>query len=301
MSAAEAIVPVCPHCRGPLNRLEGTLVCADCRQEYRFDGEFPDLIVGERFDDDSDEDLLCYEEKSNQYLTENYWLPLFKRIWPDKTDIRLLSCGCGTGVDVDLLNENGITCVGIDCGNRTSIWHRRKHRQRFFLANGKNLPFASETFDGAFCGCVFPHVGVVGDSNQVRADYRQQRLDLAREMTRVIKPEGKIVLASPNRLFPLDIFHGRKPGSYMPTFNPPGSRFLLSLTDYRDLFFESGCRRIETLPVDRYWGFVRSKNSLKGYILGLPVSFVFWLVSLESCKFLRNSPINPWLVVLITR
>lgn len=301
ISAAKAVVPVCPCCKGALNRLEETLVCADCRQEYRFEGEFPDLIVGDRFDDDSNEDLLCYEEKSNQYLTENYWLPLFRRLWPDKTDIRLLSCGCGTGVDVDLLNENGITCVGIDCGNRTSIWYRRKHRQRFFLANGKNLPFASETFDGAFCGCVFPHVGVVGDSNQVRADYRQQRLELAREMTRVIKPGGKIVLASPNRLFPLDIFHGRKPGSYKPTFNPPSSRFLLSVKDYRDLFFESGCQRIQTLPINRYWGFIRSKNSLKGYIFGLPVLFVFWLVSLEICKFLRNSPINPWLVVLITR
>jgi SAM-dependent methyltransferase len=277
------------------------IACVDCERHFGFSGEFPDLIIGERFEDTSDEELLLYEEQSNAYLTENYWLPLFRRLWPGQDVIKVLSCGCGTGIDVDLLNENGLECIGIDCGNRTNVWHRRKRRECLFLANGKHLPFEDESFDGAFCGCVFPHVGVVGDSNQVRDNCYDERLALAREMSRVVKPGGKIVLASPNRLFPLDIFHGRKAGSYKPRMNWPTSHFLLSLKDYRNLFIESGCIKAETLPVNKYWGFVRSKKSWKGFFMGLPVAFIFWMVSQEYLKFLRNSPINPWLVVLITR
>jgi SAM-dependent methyltransferase len=293
---------ICPACRNTTLTVQGEdITCVDCGRHFGFSGQFPDLIIGERFEDSSDEELLLYEEQSNAYLTENYFLPLFRRLWPEQDFIKLLSCGCGTGVDVDLLNKNGFECIGIDCGNRTNVWHRRQHRECLFLANGKHLPFEDKSFDGAFCGCVLPHVGVVGDTNQVRDNYYDERLALAREMSRVVKPGGKMVLASPNRLFPLDIFHDRKAGSYKPRINWPTSRFLLSLKDYRNLFIESGCVKAETLPVNNYWGFVRSKKSWKGFIIGLPVAFIFWLVSQESLKFLRNSPINPWLVVLITR
>ena len=292
---------VCPACHGTLIIQNKTIACVDCKRDFGFSVGFPDLIIGERFDDASDENLLLYEEQSNAFLTENYWIPLFRRLWPDKVDIKVLSCGCGIGVDVDLLNDNGIQCMGIDCGNRTNVWSRRTHKAQLLLANGKHLPFESESFDGAFCGCVFPHVGVIGDSNQVQENYYNERLALAREMSRVVKPGGKIVLASPNRLFPLDIFHGRKAGSYKPRINWPTSPFLLSLEDYRNLFIESGCVKADTLPIDNYWGFVRSKKTWKGYIFSLPVAFIFWLVSQEKLKFLRNSVVNPWLVVLITR
>lgn len=296
-----AIKIVCPQCHGNLELRNNTNICTQCNNVYKVNGEFFDFIIGERFNDSSDEDLLLYEEKSNAFVTENYWIPLFRQLWPSKQNIKVLSCGCGTGVDVDILNDNGIECIGIDCGNRVNIWHRRKHKPKLILANGKKMPFESNSFDGAFCGCVFPHVGVIGDSNQVQENYYAQRLDLAKEISRVVKPGGRIFLASPNRLFPLDIFHGRQPGSYKPKINWPTSRFLLSVNDYRQLFFESGCSQIDTLPISKYWGFVRSKKSILGYCLSLPVFFIFWLVSQDLFKNFRNSVINPWLIVIITR
>ena len=292
---------VCPSCKGPLESDPDRWRCAACGAVYGYAGGFPDLIVGERFEDASDETLLRYEEHSNAHLAENYWIPLFRRLWPGLDRPRILSCGCGTGMDVDLLAGAGFDIVGIDCGNRTQVWPRRAHPERLLLANGKNLPFRDQTFDGAFCGCVFPHVGVLGDSNRVGPHFKAERLSLAREMARVLKPGGKIVVASPNRWFPFDIFHGRRPGSYKPRWNWPGNPFLLSLADYRDLFRQAGCGAAETLPINRYWGFVRSQNSLKGLLLGLPVRFVFWLVSLNALRCLRASPINPWLIVLITK
>lgn len=293
------VLVICPVCHGPLIEDNDTLTCSNCHKRFGFRNGFPDLIVGGRFEDPTDEELMLYEEHSNADLTINYWLPLFRRLWPSREPVRrLLSVGCGTGVDVDLLTEAGFDCIGIDCGNRTNVWPRRRNQNRLVLANGMFLPFEGETFDGVFCGCVFPHVGVVGDSFQVTTYCHRERLALAREMARMLKPGGKIVVSSPNRLFPLDIFHGRKRGSYRPRLNWPRDPFLLSVGDYGKLFRQAGCTNVNAQPVEGYWGFIRSKHSLTGFLLALPIRLIFWLVSRKSFSFLRSSPVNPWIVVL---
>jgi SAM-dependent methyltransferase len=292
---------VCPRCRAVLRAESGTLTCGACREEFRFSEGFPDLIVGERFADETSEAKMEYEETSNADLAQNYLLPLFRRLWPERQGPpRLLSLGCGTGIDVDLLNAQGFECLGIDCGKRTAAWSRREQRHRLLLANGKSLPFPDNSFDAVFCGCVFPHVGVVGDTAEVAPDCQAQRFSLAKEMTRVLKPGGRVLVSSPNRRFPLDLFHGREEGSLRPRVNWPASPFLLSVSDYARLFRDAGCAgRVQALPVTGYWGFIRSRRSLRGYVLGLPVRALFWATSKVS--FLRGSPLDPWLVLLIEK
>lgn len=293
---------VCPSCHDHLSSKPTGYSCVGCSSSFPLLAGYPDLIVGERFDDASDETLLRYEERSNADLTRNYWQPLFRRLWSNRrSPPRLLSVGCGTGVDVDLLADDGFDSVGIDCGNRTAVWPQRSHGEQLLLANGKHLPFDDSSFDAAFCGCVFPHVGVVGDTNIPAADADEQRQALAREMVRVLRPGGYVVVSSPNRWFLFDIFHGRSAGSYSPRLNPPTSRFLLSVGDYERLFRRAGTGPATALPVENYWGFIRSRHSIKGMALGLPVRFIFWLVSRPPFKFLRNSPVNPWLVVLLQK
>jgi SAM-dependent methyltransferase len=274
------------------------MTCRCCGREYRFDRGFPDLIVDERFDDPTTMQKIQYEECSNADLTLNYLLPLFRQLWPTR-GCRLLSLGCGTGVDVDLLTREGFECVGIDCGNRAKVWERREQKSQLILANGKHLPFPDESFDGVFCGCVFPHVGVVGDSSKVTAQYQSERFRLAREIGRVLRSNGKVIVSSPNRLFPLDLFHGREEGSLRPKWNWPGEPFLLSAHDYARLFRPAGLTRVVPLPVRNYWGFIRSRHSLDGWILGLPVRTLFWIAS--QVRLLRASPINPWLVLLLEK
>jgi SAM-dependent methyltransferase len=265
-------------------------------------GEFPDLIVGGRFDDRTSQSKMNYEMEANTDSARHYLLPLFRSLWPGPSeDLNLLSLGCGTGGDVEFLTQQGFPCVGIDCGKRSEAWQRLRLKRRFFLANGKHLPFSDQTFDGAFSGCVFPHVGVQGDSDQVAPDFFQQRLALAREMVRVVKPGGRILLSSPNRLFPLDLFHGREEGVMRPKPYSRANRFLLSFADYRELFLQAGCASVRALPVAGYWGFIRSRRSLRGLLLGLPVRFLFWTVSQEMFRSLRTSPVNPWLIVLIEK
>lgn len=300
---ASSLGVVCPACHGRLVYEPEKMSCAGCGMEFSYCNGFPDLIIGGRFDDPTDEAQLLYEEQSNTDTTKEYLIPTLRKWWPEarKTRPRLLSLGCGTGIDIDLLCEEGYDCVGIDCGNRTSTWPRRKHHERLLLANGKHLPFESASFDCIFCGCVFPHVGVVGDSFTVAEHYREDRLGLAREMTRVLRPKGKILVSSPNRFFPFDIFHGRPNGGYKPRPYKPSDPFLLSVNDYRRLFQEAGCRTATAQPVKGYWGFIRSKNSLKGYVMALPVRAMFWLASVGNSTLLRSSPLNPWIVVLIEK
>ena len=213
----------------------------------------------------------------------------------------MLSLGCGTGVDIDRLTAAGFDPVGIDNGNRTAVWPRRAESERLCLANGKHLPFETATFDAVYCGCVFPHVGVEGDSNRVRPDYWAQRLAIAREITRVLKPGGRAMVSSPNRLFPVDLFHGRSPDQPYPRVNVPWSPFLLSAGDYARLFAEAGCDDAELLPVSNYWGFVRMKRRLRGRLLALPIETVFKAVSARPLRALRGSPLNPWIVMSLRK
>jgi len=288
----------CPLCRGMLDRSNTALRCSSCAREFPFSRGFPDLIVDERFNDPTTAQKIQYEERSNADLTRNYLIPLFRQLWPDHR-ARLLSFGCGTGIDVDLLTREGFECLGIDCGNRTQVWEGREQRSHLILANGKHLPFPEQSFDGAFCGCVFPHVGVVGDSSQVTTQYNAERSRLAGEIGRVLKSNGKVIVSSPNRLFPLDLFHGREEGSMRPKWNWPGRPFLLSAADYARLFRSSGFTQVTPLPVRNYWGFIRSRHSFRGWMLGAPVRGLFWIVS--QVRPLRTSPLNPWLVLLLAR
>lgn len=291
---------VCPACRGHLEWDGDVILCRGCAARFTARQGIPDLVIGGRFDDLTTGAQLVYEEQSNEALARDYLIPLFRRLWPRRSPApRILSLGCGTGMDVDLLCEAGFECVGIDCGNRPATWHRRRHRHNLLLANGKHLPFDDASFDGVFCGCVFPHVGVVGDTFEVAPDYQEERRALAREMTRVLKREGRVLVSSPNRWFPLDIFHGRPDGRLRPRLNWPGNPFLLSVRDYRRLFAPTGWSKATALPVQNYWGFVRSRHSLRGRLVGAPVRGVFWLTSRTPLRSLRGSFVDPWIVLLL--
>ena len=295
--SGDPIRAVCPFCHSALLFRQALIVCTQCGERFDYRDGFPDLIVGGRFDDDIGEGQTRYEEQSNEWLSRRYLIPTLRRLLKDVARPRVLSLGCGTGVDIDLLAADGFDIVGIDCGNRTDVWPARTCRERLCLANGKHLPFASGSFDAVYCGCVFPHVGVDGDSNRVRPDYREERLAIAREMGRVLKRGGHAMVSSPNRLFPLDIFHGRSPDQPFPRLNAPWNPFLLSAADYRRLFWAAGCGSVRLLPVKGYWGFIRMKQRLAGRIMAFPVETIFNAVSTEALRALRGSAINPWLVM----
>jgi Methyltransferase domain len=118
-----------------------------------------------------------------------------KKLWDGRPGTPTILClGCGVGSDVDQLCAAGFRVAGIDNGKRAAAWTMHQNGPSFFRANGQHMPFEDETFDFAYCGCVFPHVGVEGVTYNVTEDYYEQRLALAKEMVRVVKKRGPSVV-----------------------------------------------------------------------------------------------------------
>lgn len=290
---------VCPKCHGHMVTGVGQLVCESCDEIFPMVGIVPDLIIGDRYDDDTPDCAICNEETTNRETTERYWISLFRKDCKDAQPT-ILSLGCGVGADVDALTDAGFCAIGIDNGKRAAQWQsRRKYPERLIAGNGKHMPFPDHTFDIIFCGCVFPHVGVEGVTFNTTPDFYEQRLALSKEMMRVLKPGGRVFSCNPNRFFPFDIFHGHQAGRPVLRSTMPWDHLLLSVGDYRRMFSQSCPVTAKAIPVENYWSFTNSRKTMKGRILSAPVRALFTLVSRIS--LLSGSPLNPWLIVRIEK
>ena len=294
----------CPECQGQLRSDNNGLFCEACGLHFgRHDG-VPNLLMTEPFEDDDLEDRWLNEEKTGAFLIDRYLIPLIDSLYSgrDRNSINILSIGCGVGRDVEALNQAGYNCYGIDPGKRTSFWARRDASERYFLAGAQKLPFKSSKFDFTFMNCVLPHIGVVGDSQEVKPDFEMQRWSAVQETIRVIKPGGYIMVANPNRLCPLDLFHRPKDHVHFPRLHAPSEPFLQSYSDLRRYFVErGGCDSIRTLPIENYWGFFLSSKYGAGRVLQRMVKAYFGILSRDSLAFLRRTLLNPWLVVLVRK
>lgn len=294
---------VCPACTSALTFSNDEAACSNCASRfYRRDATW-DFTVGVRAPEQEDGEGWFREELQEVNRAGNYWLPLFRSVRANRGSRRLraLSIGCGVAAEVDQLIDAGIDCYGVDCGSRALFWSRRTHPESLLRANGMKLPFPDGHFDIVFAGCVFPHIGAVGDTFKVRPDYWDSRLQLARQMARVCHPGGALIVSCPNRLFPLDLFHRRSCG-YAPRLHLPTEKFLLSLKDFRKLFVEAcGCRNVRALPTANYWSFNQLKKSRKGRVLAALAGLYLRLNSLEFLSALYGSVFAPWLVVMAER
>ncbi len=298
----EAIL-VCPSCTGSLAFRDTETECQGCGTRFYKRGATWDFTLGESFPDQEDPDRWEREEHQDFNRARNYFLPFFRRERPSREGrpLRALSVGCGVAADVDQLNSAGIECYGVDCGNRALVWSRRTHPENLLRANGLHLPFPDGYFDIVFAGCLFPHVGVIGDTFQVRPDFWESRLEMAREIVRVCGLGGLLMTSCPNRLFPLDLFHRQGPG-YVPRTHSPSEKFLLSVRDFHKLFVSGcGCRDVRALPPANYWTFNELTRSLSGRVLAGLMGFYLKLVSTKLFSVLPGGFLSPWLVVAVRK
>ncbi|MFO1039736.1 MAG: methyltransferase domain-containing protein [Geminicoccaceae bacterium] len=291
---------VCPRCHGALEAVGSDAACRSCSRIYPREPEGLCLLAdpSDRFDDEDGCGDHANEERSNATTALSYYLPKLRDTLPPGA--RVLCAGCGVGVDVDLLREAGYDTWGVDCGSRVRHWPQRTCPDNLLVANVKNLPFADRTFDYVKTDCLLPHVGVVGDSTRLGPDWQDARRAVARELLRVTRPGGTIVLANPNRLCPADLFHkGQMREGALARWHWPGERFLLSLGDYRELFrAEGGASAVRALPIAGYWGMHTKRSLPGGRLLVAAADLVFSVVGAPG---LRASPLNPWLMVAVQR
>lgn len=96
------------------------------RQVFPLTDGAPDLILGERYDVDSGNQVMCSEELTNRRTMDEYYVPLFRKLFRSHSP-RILSLGCGVGADGKALCEAGstrmasITACDRRCGNEESF------------------------------------------------------------------------------------------------------------------------------------------------------------------------------------
>lgn len=113
--------------------------------------------------------------------------------WTSLPEAHVLVAGCGIGMYAAQIRDRFDACVAaFDIEpDRVDITKRRVPHA--IVAAGEAIPFPANTFDVALSHEVIEHV-------------RDDRLS-ARELARVLKPGGRIVLFCPNRWYPFET-HG---------------------------------------------------------------------------------------------
>ncbi len=104
----------------------------------------------------------------------------------------ILENGCGVGMYVEHISPFGGTVIGLEYDFDRTI-EGRTRSPHILNAAGENLPILSSTFDLILSHEVIEHV--------------QDDRAAIREMIRVLKPGGRIVLFCPNRGYPVET-HG---------------------------------------------------------------------------------------------
>lgn len=168
----------------------------------------------------------------------------------------VLSAGCGNGADVAALRAHGYHAVGVDL-------YPPKANATFAIASVLALPFADSTFDAVVFLEVIEHLP------------EKERSEACRSLLRVLKPGGWIIIATPNRLFPLDE-HG-----FLVRVHSPLRDYTVTV---RELEREFGLAR--TLSWTGYFAFER---------FGLVAKILSHVVSVFDERILHRSWLNPHL------
>ena len=97
---------------------------------------------------------------------------------------KILDIGCGNGRLSELFKSMKISYTGIDDSEElVKIARKRYPRDDFRVTDPLNFEFANNTFDKIFCLSVFHHI----PSTELRVQY-------LKEIRRILKPEGTLVL-----------------------------------------------------------------------------------------------------------
>lgn len=113
----------------------------------------------------------------------NFYAKYADTLMPEVKGGRALDVGCGVGQVVGRLTESGCEAWGVDV-SEPNIERARKFSERCLLYEGKRLPFPDNHFDSVGALNVLEHV----DEPEA----------FIKELVRVAKPGGKIVISSPN-------------------------------------------------------------------------------------------------------
>jgi SAM-dependent methyltransferase len=290
-----------------LRREPHALVCASCNTSYGVEDGIADFSCGRYYDSfdpgqvlgDEHNAGLALELEGTRRRIDDFYGPLIRRHQPDAR--RVLDCGCGNGLAVDLLSNAGYEAWGNDLSRlRKWQWRQRTTRERLVVADGTTLPFPDAHFDAVIASGVIEHIGVEEHgvphyTVRPKATRDEERRAFAAELLRVTRKGGSIFLDCPNGAFPIDFWHGDAPGAARRHPRDEGflphPRELRALFAGRDVEFLSPYRRLQFGQASRHW---------YGRLLSRPAGAFFRVMQWPLAKRLAASALNPFLVVKIT-
>ena len=290
------------------------LRCTHCGHVYAFNRHgFAELLPPDLAQTSSALVTTMADYAEDQHVTEvrvleDYLLPLLQHE-PFRS---VLDVGCGVGAGVRLLTSSGFEAYGVDLPALSQFWAQAGNDpDRFLCCNAVSLPFANDCFDVVYSLGVVEHIGTVTGHCTLRPDFGAQRQRYANEILRVTKPGGRIIIACPNKTFPVDIQHGptdaagaRNPlrsllfkWTGMNLHKTWGRYHLLSYRDVKRLFCEgAGARELQTLSLDGYFAFGRFK---RGFLR--PFGSLAELYVERLPPRLRATFLNPYVMVQIRK
>jgi len=306
---------VCPNCRAPLIASARDLQCRSCDRSFPVGDGIADFSEGRSYDSFSPGQPLSAVEREGleneipgaaARITDYYQRILEGSLDRRGRPLRVLDSGCGNGLSVDLLCDAGFDAWGTDFSAlRRWQWRERRHRDRLSMADGMRLPFADGFFDAVLCSGVLEHVGVAesrdgGYSVRALPDRDAARTAFLAEHVRILAPRGRILLDFPNGAFPIDFWHGPRPGAarwhrrdegFLPTASDV-RRYAGGLRGGLDVRALSSRGRLRFRQVGRHWW---------GRLLAPFASAWLAAVDVRGLALLRESSLNPFLVLELRR
>jgi len=299
----------CPTCRELLMEVAG-LCCPTCGTCFPVVDGIADFSRGEYYDrfavtdtlSDRDAQGLAMEVEGARRRILDFYEPLLR----SERAHRVLDSGCGNGVSVDLLAERGYDAWGNDLSQlRQFQWRERRARERLVVASSLHLPFPDDYFDGVIASGVIEHIGVAETGipqYTVRPlpDRDEQRVVFLAELLRVTRPGGVVFLDCPNGAFPIDFWHGNRPGAARRHSRSEG--FLPTVAELRSLITRVAPRaRVDVLSPYRRLQFHQARQHWYGRLLGPFANAAFALLRLSPFRLLAATALNPFLVLRISR
>lgn len=295
----------CPQCQGVLGSTNGELRCQHGHTYRSAEAGYLELAPPGSIALSADTTSADYAEiqlGGGERVVREYLLPWLAGFGAT----RVLDAGCGLGVELEAMTASGLDGWGVDMASVAKHWREQgRNPERFFVADVGALPFRDGLFDAVVTLGVIEHVGTTTGHLTLAPDYRRARQRFVDEMVRVTRPGGRVLVAAPNKSFPIDLQHGpNDPATYARRRTRIFQRYGVNLhpvlgpyhlVTYRDLRTWAGGRPVRALPLAGYFEF--SALNRPGLPAALKTAARAWVERMPAS--LRRSPLNPYVLAEI--